>query len=254
MTYYSAYFKNLEKVPENLQQAQKNKYKRIIKKLINKNILNNLSLLEIGCGWGGFCEVLIKEYPLINYVGITISEEQYKYCVDKFKNIPNVKFELIDYRLVQGTYDYVVSIEMIEAVGYEYYDEYFKVINSKLSENGEAMIQAITIPDTRFEGLKNNVDFIQKYIFPGGLCPSISVIIEASKKNNLIMTDLNNFGLDYMTTLEIWLDNFKSNINKIKKLGFDDRFERLWEYYLVYCAVGFKNELINLNQIKFKKY
>lgn len=250
MTYSSALFLNLEPNFNNLYQAQKNKYERIIRKL---NITNG-NILEIGCGWGGFCQTLINNISVFNYTGITISTEQYNYCIDKFKDDHRIKILLIDYRNITGVFDYIISIEMIEAVGHEYLNEYFSVINNLLSNNGKVMIQAITLPDIRYEQCRKDVDFIQKYIFPGGLCPSISAIVEFSKKNNLIISDINEFGYDYHHTLLIWLKEFQNNFDELKNYKFDNKFYRIWTYYMIYCSVGFKNKLINVNQILFKKY
>jgi cyclopropane-fatty-acyl-phospholipid synthase len=256
MTYSSALFKNgLKPTVENLYEAQQNKYNRITNKL-RMNEKENPSILEIGCGWGGYAKSLINMFETkdFSYIGITISEEQYKYCVDLFKTDARINIVLIDYRLIQGHYDYVVSIEMIEAVGYEYFDSYFATINKRLKSNGRAMIQAITIPDNRYEKYKTDVDFIQKYVFPGGFLPSIGEMCKYGIKYNLVMTDINNFGIDYKHTLLLWLEKFKKNYEEIQTFGFDEYFYYLWEYYLVYCAVGFDNGMINLNQVMFTKY
>jgi len=255
MTYSCAFFQGLTPTIENLCEAQQNKYNRITRKM-EIDFDNNPTILEIGCGWGGYAKSLINisDNKSFSYTGITISLEQYNYCIELFRNEPRIKFVLIDYREITGEFDYVVSIEMIEAVGVEYLHQYFQVINNRLNKTGKAMIQAITIPDDRYENYKNDVDFIQKYIFPGGICPSIGNIVENSKKNNLIMVDMNNFHLDYTHTLLLWLENFRMNYDEIRKFGFDDYFYKVWEYYLIYCAVGFKCKMINLNQILFQKY
>lgn len=256
MTYSSALFKDgLKPTIDNLYEAQQNKYNRITNKL-GMNEKENPSILEIGCGWGGYAQSLINIFETkdFSYTGITISEEQYKYCQELFKSEKRINIVLIDYRLIQGQYDYVVSIEMIEAVGYEYFDSYFATINKRLKSNGRAMIQAITIPDNRYEKYKTDVDFIQKYVFPGGFLPSIGEMCKYGIKYNLVMTDINNFGIDYKHTLLLWLEKFKKNYEEIQTFGFDDYFYYLWEYYLVYCAVGFDNGMINLNQVMFTKY
>jgi cyclopropane-fatty-acyl-phospholipid synthase len=255
MTYSSAFFKDLSPTQENLYLAQQNKYSRITQKL-GIDFSKNPHILEIGCGWGGYAQSLVRDScnKYFSYTGITISEEQYAYCIELFQNDSRISIVLIDYRLIRGTFDYVVSIEMIEAVGIQYMDTYFKTIYNRLNKNGKAMIQAITIPDHRYETYKKDVDFIQKYIFPGAICPCIKDIVKNSSQNSLILVDMNHFGFDYKHTLLLWLEKFTQHFHEIREFGFDEYFYLTWKYYFIYCAVGFHNKIINVNQMMFQKY
>jgi len=227
MTYSSAFFdnKNID-----LITAQRNKYQRILSKLNNKK-----NILEIGCGWGGFAkEATSQGYDV---VGLTLSKEQKKYADNL--GIKNFTTKLQDYRLEKGKYDNIVSIEMFEAVGREYWNTYFKTIKTVLKEGGKAIIQTITIDDEVALGYKKRVDFIQKHIFPGGALPSKSEFTNLAKANGLKVVEAFDFGSDYQKTLLIWLDNFNKEKAKVIKLGFDEKFIRKWQFYLAYCAAGF---------------
>jgi cyclopropane-fatty-acyl-phospholipid synthase len=227
MTYSSGFFAG-----ENcdLKTAQKNKYQRILSKLNDKK-----NILEIGCGWGGFAtEAALQGYDV---TGLTLSKEQKKYAENL--GIKNFAIKLQDYRNEKGKYDNIVSIEMFEAVGKEYWDVYFKTIKNCLNKGGKAIIQTITIDDRVFLGYKDRVDFIQKHIFPGGVLPSKSEFIKLAKANGLEVVEAFEFGLDYQKTLLLWLDNFNQAKSKIIKLGFDEKFIRKWQFYLAYCAAGF---------------
>jgi cyclopropane-fatty-acyl-phospholipid synthase len=245
MSYSSAYYttKNLS-----LENAQKEKYRKICNDL---NLKPGNSVLEIGCGWGGFADIAVKEFG-VSLTGITLSEEQYKYCNDIFKDTnheKNVEFLLKDYRDINGIYDFIVSIEMLEAVGEEYWETYFNKVKSCLKDKGKALIQVITIENKYFQEYKNKADFIQKYIFPGGMLPSPEKLKENILKSKLsICKEFEFFGNDYAQTLEEWQNRFQNSWEKIKILSskYDNKFKRVWEFYLYYCEAGFKGKWINV--------
>ena len=244
LTYSSAVYKN-EK--DNLEIAQKNKFQELINLL---QIKDGNKVLEIGCGWGGFAEYLAKNYD-VSVDCITISKNQFDYTKKKIfnsglNNKVNVKF--LDYRDLIDKYDHVASIEMIEAVGEKYMNQYFGTIKKVLNNNGTAAIQGIVIRDDLFDRYKANEDFIQKYIFPGGFLPSVNFIEKLIKKNNLRLEKINTYSDDYAKTLATWRENFLGVWDKISPLGFDDYFKRMWEFYLCYCEGGFRSKNINLIQ------
>ena len=244
LTYSSALYKD-EK--DNLENAQKNKFQELINLL---KIKEGNKVLEIGCGWGGFAEFLAKNYD-VSVDCITISKNQYDFTKKKIfnsglNNKVNVKF--LDYRDLKEKYDHVASIEMIEAVGEKYMDQYFGTIKKVLNNNGTAAIQGIVIKDELFDRYKANEDFIQKYIFPGGFLPSLNFMEKLIKKNDLKLEKINAYSDDYAKTLASWRKNFLGVWDKISPLGFDDYFKRMWEFYLSYCEGGFKSKNINLIQ------
>ncbi len=244
LTYSSAVYKN-EK--DDLEIAQRNKFQELINLM---NIKDGNKVLEIGCGWGGFAEFLAKNYD-VSVDCITISKNQYEFTKKKIfnsglNNKVNVKF--LDYRDLNEKYDHVASIEMIEAVGEKYMDQYFGTIKNVLNYGGTAAIQGIVIKDDLFERYKANEDFIQKYIFPGGFLPSIQFIENLIKKNDLKLEKINTYSDDYARTLATWRKNFLGAWEKISPLGFDEYFKRMWEFYLSYCEGGFKSRNINLIQ------
>ena len=244
LTYSSAVYKN-EK--DNLEIAQRNKFQELINLM---NIKDGNKVLEIGCGWGGFAEFLAKNYD-VSVDCITISKNQYEFTKKKIfnsglNNKVNVKF--LDYRDLKEKYDHVASIEMIEAVGEKYMDQYFGTIKNVLNYNGTAALQGIVIKDDLFERYRANEDFIQKYIFPGGFLPSIRFIENQIKKNDLKLEKINTYSDDYAKTLATWKKNFLGAWEKISPLGFDEYFKRMWEFYLSYCEGGFKSRNINLIQ------
>ncbi len=245
MTYSSAIFKN---ETDNLLTAQKNKYKQLLKLA---EIKDSDEVLEIGSGWGGFVDQ-ITTYFNCKITTTTISEEQFKYVKSKFLKIKNNNLNILkkDYRDLSGQFDKIISIEMFEAVGREFWDVYFKKLKSLLNQNGIIVLQIITIKDNAFSYYKNNPDFIQKHIFPGGMLPSIDVLKKILENNKLKIIENNNYAEHYAKTLNNWRNNFNSSLNEIKNNGFDDRFIRLWNYYLAYCESGFKTKRIGLNQIK----
>lgn len=238
MTYSSAIFADQS---ENLTSAQYRKYDRII-----ENINPSGKLLEIGCGWGGFAErALLKgDYDI---KGITISEQQYSYSKNRLKGNAEISSE--DYRIQKGKYDQIVSIEMFEAVGEKFWDTYFSKIKSLLAEKGKAIIQTITINDCYFEQYRKSGDAIRTFIFPGGMLPSPERFIAASHKAGLVITDRFSFGSDYALTLSHWLEAFETKIEQIKALGFDEKFLRIWRFYLTFCIASFKSARTNVMQI-----
>ena len=244
LTYSSAVFKNQN---ENLETAQKNKFQELIN--LSK-IKNGNKILEIGCGWGGFSEYLAKNYD-VNVDCITISKNQFEFTKKRIfdanlNNKVNVKF--LDYRDLKQKYDNIVSIEMIEAVGEKYLNQYFGTIKNSLNHNGTAAIQGIVIKEDLFERYRGNEDFIQKYIFPGGFLPSLNFMKHLMIKNKLNFEKINTYSDDYAKTLGTWRKNFFNAWETIKIQGFDDYFKRMWEFYLSYCEAGFKSKNINLIQ------
>ncbi len=244
LTYSSAIYKNEN---DDLEAAQKNKYQKLIDLL---DIKDGNKILEIGCGWGGFSEYLAKRSDVIIDC-ITISKKQYDYTKKRiFKNNLNNKVNVmfLDYRDLKDKYDKIASIEMIEAVGEKYLDQYFRIIKNSLRSNGHAAIQSITIKDSLFERYKAEEDFIQKYIFPGGFLPSQEYIKKLAEKNQLVLEKINSYSDDYAKTLLAWKNNFFKTWSNISPLGFDEYFKRMWEFYLSYCEAGFKAKNIDLIQ------
>ena len=248
LTYSSAIF---EKQKDDLFSAQLNKYKKLTE-LIKPNVGNKI--LEIGCGWGGFAEYVGKNYD-VKLDCITISKEQFEFSKKRiFENGLNEKVNIFlkDYRDVKDKYDSIASIEMIEAVGQNYLVNYFKSIKKNLSENGMAAIQAITIDDSLFDRYKTKEDFIQKYIFPGGFLPSKRKLYDLSSSNGLEIKKYESYGSHYSNTLKIWRDEFLKKWEEISKHGFDNKFKRMWHFYLSYCEAGFKSKNIDLIQFSMQ--
>ena len=244
MTYSSAIFKN-EK--ESLAEAQENKYQLLIDSL---DIKPHHKVLEIGCGWGGFAEYAAKKVGC-TIKGITISPSQLKFATKRIKelNLDNkVSLELCDYRDLKGKYDRVVSIEMIEAVGEKYWRNYFKKIKDVLKKDGLAGIQVILINNKSYQKYSKSVDFIQKYVFPGGMLPSQEKLNENYVNAGLIEINSHSFGKSYAKTLTIWHKEFLNSLSSIKKLGFDIKLERIFKYYFSYCKAGFNSEKIDVAQ------
>ena len=238
MTYSSALFADKA---ESLTSAQCRKYDRIIERIHHSG-----TLLEIGCGWGGFAErVLLKgDYDL---KGITISEKQYAYAKNRLNGDAVICNE--DYRNQQEKYDQIVSIEMFEAVGENFWNTYFSKIKSLLNEKGRAMIQTITINDCYFERYRKSGDAVRTFIFPGGMLPSPERFVAACSKAGLVVTDKFFFGSDYALTLHHWLITFERKIGQIKALGLDEKFLRIWRFYLTFCIASFKSGRTNVMQI-----
>ena len=248
LTYSSAIFDEQNK---DLAEAQNNKYQKLIN-LIQPN--NGDKILEIGCGWGGFAEYLGKNYD-VKLDCITISKKQFEYAKERIHNCglnEKVNIEIKDYRDLKSKYNSIASIEMIEAVGQNYLESYFKTIKDNLSDGGKAAIQAITIDDSLYDRYKNKQDFIQKYIFPGGFLPNKNTINKLVSKNGLSVNSYISYADHYADTLAIWRDEFNKKWSLIKDQGFDLTFKRMWEFYLSYCEAGFKSKNIDLIQFSLQ--
>tara|TARA_B100000927_G_scaffold282199_1_gene268574 strand:- start:450 stop:1619 length:1170 start_codon:yes stop_codon:yes gene_type:complete len=244
MTYSSGIFKD-EK--ESLHRAQENKYQALID---NLNIEPHHKVLEIGCGWGGFAEYAAKNVGC-SIKGITISPSQLKFATNRIKDSKlenKVSLELCDYRDLKGKYDRVVSIEMIEAVGEKYWKNYFRKIKDVLKKDGMAGIQVILINNKSYQKYSRSVDFIQKYVFPGGMLPSQDKLNENYLEAGLVEVNSHSFGKSYAKTLAIWHKEFLNSLSSIKKLGFDIKLERIFKYYFSYCKAGFNSEKIDVAQ------
>ena len=248
LTYSSAIFDEKNK---DLSDAQNNKYQKLID-LIKPS--NGDKILEIGCGWGGFAEYLGKKYD-VKLDCITISKKQFEYAKERIHRCglnEKVNIKIKDYRDLKDKYNSIASIEMIEAVGQNYLESYFKTIKNNLSNNGKAAIQAITIDDTLFDRYKNKEDFIQKYIFPGGFLPNKNSINKYISDNGLTIKSYESYADHYSNTLSIWRDEFNKKWDQIKNQGFDLTFKRMWEFYLCYCEAGFKSKNIDLIQFSIQ--
>jgi cyclopropane-fatty-acyl-phospholipid synthase len=250
MMYSSAVF---ETKTSTLEEASINKIKTICEKLALKA---DDHLIEIGTGWGA-----VAIYAASNYgckvTTTTISKEQFDYTVEKIKSLGledriTVLFE--DYRLLQGTYDKLVSIEMIEAVGLNNLETYFEVCSRLLKPNGIMVLQAITIRDQFYEQAKKSVDFIQRHIFPGCGIPSINSIMNAiTKKSDMVMIEQKDYAEDYAQTLYLWSQRFSEKTEEVLGLGYPTFLPRLWKYYFSYCEGGFRERALGLSQIVFAK-
>ena len=248
LTYSSAIF---DQKDNDLEKAQINKYKKLVELIKPKS---GNKILEIGCGWGGFAEYVGKNHD-VKLDCITISKKQFEYASNRiFKNGLNEKINIQfkDYRDVKQKYNSIASIEMIEAVGQNYLENYFKTIKTNLVCEGSAAIQAITIDDNLFDRYKTKEDFIQKYIFPGGFLPSKKKLYDLSQNNGLAINQYNSYGLHYSNTLKIWRDEFFKKWEEISKQGFDNKFKRMWHFYLSYCEAGFKSKNIDLIQFSLQ--
>lgn len=250
MTYSAGVFPHPD---SSLAEASLEKYDRICRKL---RLTPNNHLLEIGTGWGGFAQYAAKNYGC-RVTTTTISSHQWRYARTRIQQAglqERVTVLSEDYRKLTGCYDHIVSIEMIEAVGYEYLDHFFRQCSRLLRADGMLLLQAITIPDHRFTHYRRSVDFIQKYIFPGGCLPSLSALGNAvGRTTDLRFIHLEDFGIHYAETLSRWRKNFWRNIDQIRSLGFDERFIRMWHYYLCYCEAGFLDNQIGVVQVLLAK-
>ena len=249
MTYSSALF---EDDTHDLTAAQHNKYRRLAEAI---NLQPGQRVLEIGCGWGGFAEYVAKNYDA-RVVGLTISTEQRDFAQKRMQAAglsDKVEIRFQDYRDERGQYDRIASIEMIEAVGEQFWPQYFSQLRDRLAPGGFAGIQAITIQDKFFHAYRREVDFIQRYVFPGGMLPSPQVLKSLGEKFGVPVIRERIFGEDYAKTLATWRDNFRTAWPNLMPLGFDERFRRLWEYYLAYCEAGFLSGNIDVRQVVFAK-
>jgi len=249
MTYSSAYFKTGQ---ESLEKAQIQKYESMVDQMGAKP---GDHVLEIGCGWGGFAEYAAKERGL-RVTGLTISKEQRDYAVERMRRAglsDAVEIKLQDYRDERGTYDGIASIEMFEAVGEKYWPVYFETLRDRLKPGGNATLQIITVADRRWKVYKRGVDFIQKFIFPGGMLPSPKVLRQEVEKAGLEVARSVEFGESYSQTLRRWHDTFNERWDEVSLLGFDDRFRRMWNFYLTSCAATFLSGNCDVTQITVTK-
>ena len=228
-----------------LYDASVAKNERICRKL---ELTPGDHLLEIGTGWGGFAIHAARHYGC-RVTTTTISEEQYALALERIEKAGlsgRITVLLEDYRNLKGRYDKLVSIEMIEAVGHAYYDAYFKTCGELLKPKGRMLLQAITIADQQYERAKRSVDFIQRYIFPGSCIPSVTALCNAiTRASDMRLSHLEDIGLHYATTLRHWRQRFFANIDRVRALGYPERFIRMWEFYLCYCEGGFAERAIS---------
>ena len=245
MTYSSALFTTGQ---ESLEAAQIAKYASMVDQM---GVKEGDHVLEIGCGWGGFAEYAAKERGL-KVTGLTISQEQLDYSMKRIKSKGlqgKVNIKLQDYRDEKGRYDGIASIEMFEAVGQKYWPVYFETIKNCLHPGRQATLQIITVQDARWEVYQRGVDFIQKYIFPGGMLPSPNVLKAEVQNAGLSVVKSKEFGLSYSQTLRRWHDVFNAKWDQAAELGFDDRFRRMWNFYLTSCAATFESGNCDVTQI-----
>ena len=250
MTYSSARF---TRAGQTLEAAQREKYAALTRAM---DLQSGQSVLEIGCGWGGFAEFAAKEVGA-RVTGITISQQQYDFARQRLFNAglaDRAEIRLVDYRDVEGRFDRVASIEMFEAVGEEYWPAYFGKIHEVLVPGGRAGLQIITIDDAVFDRYRKRTDFIQKYIFPGGMLPSEEALQPVVTKAGLAWGAVERFGQDYAETLRLWDERFQAAWDDIRRIGaFDERFRRLWRFYLAYCEAGFRIGRTNVIQLALSR-
>ncbi len=249
MTYSSAIFQTGQ---ESLEKAQTAKYASMVDEM---GVKPGDHVLEIGCGWGGFAEYAAKERGL-RVTGLTISQEQLKFAqqrIEKAGISDLVDLKLQDYRDEQGQYDGIASIEMFEAVGQKYWPVYFDSVRERLKPGAQATLQIITVGDHRWNYYKNGVDFIQKYIFPGGMLPSPTILRQQIDQAGLNVVRSKEFGKSYDLTLRRWFDTFNDKWDQISEMGFDERFRRMWNYYLTACGAAFDTGNCDVTQITIAK-
>lgn len=249
MTYSSAVFTSGD---QSLEAAQLAKYHRVADMA---GITAGASVLEIGCGWGGFAETVARDYAA-RLRGITLSAEQLKFAQARLARqgldeLASLVFE--DYRHTQGQFDHVCSIEMIEAVGEDNWPSYFQTVHDRLKPGGTAAIQAITILEEDFDGYRSGPDFIQRYIFPGGMLLTKTVMREFGEKVGLQLEAVETFGLSYAKTLRLWRERFLERWPMIAQLGYDEHFKRKWVYYLSYCEAGFAEGSIDVGIYQYRR-
>jgi cyclopropane-fatty-acyl-phospholipid synthase len=249
MTYSSALFKTGQ---ESHEAAQIAKYASMIDQMRAKE---GDHILEIGCGWGGFAEYAAKERGL-KVTGLTISKEQFKYATQRIEKAglsEMVELKLQDYRDETGSYDGIASIEMFEAVGEKYWPTYFEIVKARLKPGRNATLQIITVQDRRWEVYRRGVDFVQKYIFPGGMLPSPTALRLQIAKAGLGVERSIEFGQSYNISLRRWHETFNKKWDQIAELGFDDRFRRMWNFYLTSCAATFESANCDVTQITIRR-
>jgi cyclopropane-fatty-acyl-phospholipid synthase len=245
MTYSSAWFGE----GDGLREAQENKYRRLCEKL---RLQPGMRVLEIGCGWGGFSIHAARHFG-VNMTAITISEAQFEQARQRVREAgmeQQVEVLLQDYRDVEGCFDAIASIEMLEAVGHQFLNTYFSRCHHLLKPDGRVGLQVIVCPDSRYDAMRRSVDWIKKHVFPGGQLPSIKALIDsANATGDLYLQHLENFGLHYARTLQAWRERFNQQREAVMALGFDDAFLRKWNYYLAYCEAAFTTRNINVAQM-----
>lgn len=238
---------------DSLEQAQLNKMERLCQQL---RLKESDEVIEIGTGWGAMAIYMAENYGC-NVTTTTISEEQFEYTRQQIEESGvGHKITLLkeDYRNLQGQFDKLVSIEMVEAVGKEYLSSYIRQCNTLLKPGGLLAIQAITIADQRYDAYSKRVDFIQKYIFPGGFLPSVTALVNTATKNSeMLLINAEDIGSDYARTLADWHKRFLASLDTVLDLGYDHRFIRMWRYYLSYCEGGFLAQSISTVQLTFRK-
>ncbi|WP_425045531.1 class I SAM-dependent methyltransferase [Primorskyibacter sp. S87] len=245
MTYSSAIF---ETGQESLENAQIAKYASLVDEMGAKP---GDHILEIGCGWGGFAEYAARERGL-RVTGLTISREQFNYAQERIEKAGlshMVEFRMQDYRDERGSYDGIASIEMFEAVGEKYWPVYFQTIRDRLKPGAKATLQIITVADRRWEIYKHGVDFIQKHIFPGGMLPAPKILKEQVQNAGLDYVGSKEFGASYDQTLRRWHETFNEKWDQVAAMGFDDRFRRMWNFYLTSCAAAFDSGTCDVTQM-----
>jgi len=249
MTYSSAIFAPGD---NDLVSAQTRKYRALANAIDAKP---DHRLLEIGCGWGGFAEYAAKEIGC-RVTGLTISKEQFEFAQKRIHDAglaERVTFKLQDYRDETGVYDRIASIEMFEAVGESYWPTFFRQMSERLAPGGVAGVQVITIQERFFENYRREIDFIRRYIFPGGMLPTPTIMRDLGEKFGVPLKHEIEFALDYARTLAAWRERFFAAWPHLPPLGFDERFKRMWSYYLSYCEAGFRSRNIDVRQMVFAK-
>ena len=246
MTYSCGIF---ETADASLADAQRAKYRRICDTL---ELAPGDRILEIGCGWGGFAELAATEYG-VHVTGLTISREQAAYARGRTHDLA-VDIVEQDYRTVAGTYDHVVSIEMLEAIGADQFGTYFATIDRVLAPGGRALVQTILVPDQRWERYRTTPDWIERYVFPGCLIPSLTALTTAmTKSSRLAVYGAHEIGEDYAETLRLWRANFHARLPEVRALGYDARFVRVWDFYLSFCEAAFRTRWLRDSQLLLER-
>ena len=249
MTYSSAIFNTND---ENLSVAQNRKLETL---LGNSEISDNDKILDIGCGWGSLMLKAASDYNC-EVSGVTLSKNQYKYASKLLQDhnlTDKTEIMLMDYRKIESKFDHIFSVEMLEAVGHKGINDFFKKCAQILNKNGTIQVQVITIPDEHYDSYRKNCDFIQKYIFPGGMLPSLGILQKSAQENGFEILKTRSLGSDYVKTLRAWRNNLYSNRKDWKDIGFDNSDYRKFEYYFSYCEGGFDSGHIDNFQISFKR-
>lgn len=251
MLYSCAFFRRPE---DSLESAQEHKLELICRKL---GIEASDRVLEIGCGWGGFAMHAARNHGA-DVTAVTISPAQFEFVSKRIAEgdlAPgSVRLKLEDYRKLQGQYDKIVSIEMFEAVGFAHYDDFFSACDRLLTPDGSMLLQTITLPEQQVRSYRNRVDWIQTYIFPGSELASVGEIMRSlARRTQLSVTSAHSLGLHYARTLALWRERFFQAIDGVRGLGFDERFQRMWDFYLSWCEGAFRERYINVEQLIFAK-